>query len=714
MIARTTLFAAVIALSPATPAALAQTNLSMLALRVLPSSAPEPRSRLLERLILSNECYKRPDTEEELQALIDETGLLPAAMLGFDPSRFWVDIRVWAGNPVTLGFPSQAIPAHLTYSFPDDGATWGAFGRPTGPNVLSDRLKDTFGANDLDEGREYIRQALASYTKYSGLTYTEVDDDNTAMSNSSIHSSLRGDIRIGCITDACNCIAYDGFPSSIGIVAPDGGGGDMCLNAFYWDEAGTVGNFKDPASNYRWLRNVISHEHGHGVGNIHSVPCTETKNMEPFISVAYDMLQVDDRRAVNRSYGDRFAGNHSSADAVNLGTLDSRGNPESVILRHLSLNGLAGNGNTDEDWFRFSILDPRDISLFASPTGGSYNAGQQDSSCTGVQQTIGASAAGNLAITLYQSNGVTIVQNASANPNGQSESIVQNNLPAGTYYVRVRDVGPNAADDQVVQLYSLTVRTDGMSAPPVAIAGLDKRMQAGKNCWFMGDINSYITDSTFPLFNSIHTYAWDRDGDGIYEIADAPKASIQYVSNGLYTVRLRVTDSIGSDIDTLSVTVWGATTLVTSVVPNQAFRGQTVPVVINGTNLKNVTSLSHIFPGAGITDTGTPDPNTMGTQVTGVSFVVASNAALGPRNVGVTNADGSATGFMTFTVVPTPCPGDANNDGVVNFADITSVLTFFNATYNPGLDGLGDANSDGAVNFADITAVLTFFGVTCP
>lgn len=668
------------------------------------------RPRLLEKLLLSQECYAWPETEEELQRLIDETGLLPAAMQGLDASRFWVDIRVWEGNPAGLGFPSQALPAHLTYSFPDDGTTWGAFGRPTGPNILNDRLRDTFGANDLDEGREYIRQALASYTKYSGLTYSEVDDNNSAMSNSSAHSSLRGDIRIGCIPDACSCIAYDGFPSSIGIVAPDGGGGDMCLNAEYFDQMDLENNFKDPTDNYRWLRNVISHEHGHGVGNIHSIPCTETKNMEPFISTAYDMLQTDDRRAINRSYGDRFAGNHSSATAVNLGTLDGRAGLESVVLRHLSLNGVAGNGNTDEDWFRFTILDPRDISLFASPTGGTYDAGQQVNSCSGVEQSVGASAAGNLSITLYQSNAATIIQAVNDNSNGQTESIVENNLLAGTYYIRVRDVGPNSSEDQVVQLYTLTVRVDGAGAPPTAIAGLDKRCQAGKNCWFMGDINSYVNEG---FLNFINTYEWDRDGDGVYEVADAAKTAIQYVSNGVYPVRLRVTDDFGSDTDTINVTVWGATTTVSSVVPNIAYRGQTVPVVINGTNLKNVTSLSHIFPGVGITDTGTPDPNTLGTQITGVSFVVAANAAYGSRNVGIQNADGSATGFMTFTVVPTPCQGDANNDGVVNFADITNVLENWASVYAPGADGPGDANSDNTVNFGDITSVLQHWAETC-
>jgi PKD repeat protein len=679
------------------------------------TARPQQRMRLLESLLRSDQCYAWPETDAELEALIEETSLLPIPLINRSASRYWVDIRVWQGDPAALGFPDQAVPAHLTYSFPDDGTTWGAFGRPTGPNVLNNRLMSTFGASDLDEGREYIRQGLACYTRHSGLTYHEVDDDNTPMTNSTVHVATRGDVRIGCVIDACSCVAYDGFPSSVGIVAPDGGGSDMVLNAQYWDEPDTVNNFKDPADSYRWLRNVIVHEHGHGIGAIHSVPCNETKQMEPFITVAYDMLQTDDRRGVARSYGDRFAGNHSSATAVNLGTLDPRGVPESVILRHLSLNGVAGAGNTDEDWFRFTILDPRDIDVTASPLGGSYIAAQQDGQCTGVDQLIEATDAGNLAITLYASNAFTVIASANAGTNGDGEAISVASLAAGTYYLRVRDAGPNDATDQFVQLYSLTLRVDDDKAPPVAIAGIHKRVQAGKNCWFMGDINSYTTDSAFPLINAIHTYAWDRDGDGVFEVANAAKTAIQYVSNGVYPVTLRVTDLFGSDTDTINVTVWGATTLVTSVSPNAGYPGQSVPVTINGTNLKNVTSLSHINPGPGITDSGAPDPNTMGTQVSGVTFNISPSAAPGPRNVAVSNADGSASGFMTFHVLAPPiCPGDANNDGTVTFADISGILTYWGFAYAPGSNGLGDANDDGAVNFSDVTEVLTFWGLPCP
>jgi hypothetical protein len=71
--------------------------------------------------------------------------------------------------------------------------------------------------------------------------------------------------------------------------------------------------------------------------------------------------------------------------------------------------------------------------------------------------------------------------------------------------------------------------------------------------------------------------------------------------------------------------------------------------------------------------------------------------------------------LSNLAFVPPLCPGDANGDRVVNFADITAVLANFGSVYPPGvLNGPGDANHDGSVTFADVTAVLANFGVPCP
>ncbi len=61
------------------------------------------------------------------------------------------------------------------------------------------------------------------------------------------------------------------------------------------------------------------------------------------------------------------------------------------------------------------------------------------------------------------------------------------------------------------------------------------------------------------------------------------------------------------------------------------------------------------------------------------------------------------------STTPPPCPGDANGDRVVDFSDITAVLTNWGG---PG--PTGDADHDGDVEFSDITSVLTSFNVPCP
>ncbi len=70
---------------------------------------------------------------------------------------------------------------------------------------------------------------------------------------------------------------------------------------------------------------------------------------------------------------------------------------------------------------------------------------------------------------------------------------------------------------------------------------------------------------------------------------------------------------------------------------------------------------------------------------------------------------------LAVVVVPPPhCTGDANGDRVIDFADITAVLSNWGASYTPGSGGAGDANDDGSVDFADITAVLSSWGAVCP
>ncbi len=101
----------------------------------------------------------------------------------------------------------------------------------------------------------------------------------------------------------------------------------------------------------------------------------------------------------------------------------------------------------------------------------------------------------------------------------------------------------------------------------------------------------------------------------------------------------------------------------------------------------------------------------------GYSSVVTVPVVIGRTylvRVGGYQAGDVGTGALTISIACAPpvCPGDANGDSFVTFADITNVLENWGAAY-PGGTGPGDANRDGAVTFADITNVLENWGLAC-
>ncbi len=63
---------------------------------------------------------------------------------------------------------------------------------------------------------------------------------------------------------------------------------------------------------------------------------------------------------------------------------------------------------------------------------------------------------------------------------------------------------------------------------------------------------------------------------------------------------------------------------------------------------------------------------------------------------------------------PVCCEGDADSNGVVEFADITQVLTNWGSELPQLAENSGDANCNCRVEFDDVTAVLTNFGMVCP
>ncbi len=75
-----------------------------------------------------------------------------------------------------------------------------------------------------------------------------------------------------------------------------------------------------------------------------------------------------------------------------------------------------------------------------------------------------------------------------------------------------------------------------------------------------------------------------------------------------------------------------------------------------------------------------------------------------------TDGDLLMANALCFVAADGPCPGDANGDNIVNFADLNEVLSSFGQS---GAGIAGDVNGDEIVNFADLNLVLSAFGSEC-
>ena len=657
-------------------------------------------------------CYPDNITDDVRQQILREyKALMPGSVETL--LRVFTDPTAWVGE-AQLGPSGQALPAHLTYSFPADGTLWGlAIAGPVGQSNLSTKFIALFGSGNLDQGREYLRQCMASWRRLSGLTYSQVDDDGSPQDMLTTRSATRGDLRIGgFVVDQSLYLAYNAFPAAGGVAVI--GGGDMVINTGFF----TYDYYDNPANNFRFLRNTISHEFGHSIGLLHTVPCTATKLMEPFITTGYDMQTVDEIRAVESNYGDRFTPNQTASQAHSFGDL-SMPFARSVCEPLLSTNGANGPNGSGEDWFRFKLSTPRPVTISATPSGSAYTAGAQSTDCnTNAQFNINALGAGNLSLELRSSDGATLIASSGANGPGFGETVSFPSLAAGTYTVRVVDVGPNAPNNQNVQLYTLLINVDGTRLPPRAVAGVDKRAWANSKCYFIGDVNSWSTDVSAVISG----YEWDLDGDGAFESLGA-QVWTKYVSNGVYPVSLRVTDTNGlTGTDTINVTVFNAVATITGISAASITQGTSIPVTVTGTNFKGVNSADQLSAsGAGVSFAGTPAVDALGTTISGLTLVAATNAGTGTRTISVTNSDGSssasgnATSAALLTVVaaaPPQCPGDLNSDGQRNTIDLGMLLGMFGQAVPQGTSG--DLNSDGVVNSLDLGVMMTVFGSACP
>ena len=337
----------------------------------------------------------------------------------------------------TSASASQGTPVTLTWSMPADGLSIpdGITGGAASPNNLNATFVTKFGT--VEAGKSLLRQVYARWSELSGVNYTELTDDNAAWGASG--SSTRGDIRIvGRTFGSTGVLAYNYFPNN----------GDMVIvtsNSNAWSAT----------NNQRYFRNILAHEHGHGLGIDHVCPANNSKLMEPFLTTAFDGPQNDDIRAVQRQYGDNYEPNDNAASG-------------SAVLSEsgvTTLTNLSLDDNSDVDYYKVSVNIGGTITARVTPTGPStYLNGPQNAngSCSAGTAVLPL-AVQDLVLSIYRGANTTplIVQNAFGP--GTVETITTVQVPASDVY-SIRVSSSITTND--IQLYSL-VTTIVATAPRI-------------------------------------------------------------------------------------------------------------------------------------------------------------------------------------------------------------------------------------------------------
>lgn len=101
--------------------------------------------------------------------------------------------------------------------------------------------------------------------------------------------------------------------------------------------------------------------------------------------------------------------------------------------------------------------------------------------------------------------------------------------------------------------------------------------------------------------------------------------------------------------------------------------------------------------------------------IDGINSIIDSTYTTAPPYVFTPgpNTPTNCAGTQGSVNVPPPsCPGDINDDGSRNTADLTALLAQFGLNVTPGSGA--DLNGDGTVNTVDLTGLLAVFGAPCP
>jgi len=376
-----------------------------------------------------------PDTNPEVAQAFEQ--FLNDLWFENNPNAFILSTR-WTRTATNGSGLSQGDPTTLRYSFIPDGTSIIGEGSSNLINFMNTRVgADTYPG--------VFHTALNAWSEASGLNYVnEPNDDGATLSSSGNIGSIgvRGDVRIGGIFLDGNSgvLAYNYFPN----------GGDMVI------DTGDGNFFGNSSSNYLRLRNVITHEAGHGIGLAHVESDSNRFLMEPFIDTSFSGPQMDDIRGAQRGYGDIDEPNDSYAAGTDLGGL-ALGSAAFVGGDFKVFSFRSIDDNSDVDYYRLTTGEPVTMIVSLAPQGGSYQYTAQNAGGGGA--FFNADAVLDLNFRIIDSTGSTVVS-VDNTPAGSSEFVSVELPEVGDYAIIIDSENTNN-----IQLYGLTVSFATLDIP---------------------------------------------------------------------------------------------------------------------------------------------------------------------------------------------------------------------------------------------------------
>ncbi len=378
-----------------------------------------------------------PDTDPKVAQAIEQ--FLNDLWFTTSPNAFILSTR-WTRTATDGTGLNQGDPSTLTYSFVPDGT-----------NISGEGASNLFSFMNAQVGagtwEALYQTALDAWGDTSGLTYVrEMNDDGatiTGAANNNGILGIRGDVRISgnFIDGNSGVLAYNFFPNS----------GEIVM------DTGDVGFFGNASNNYIRLRNVITHEAGHGIGLAHIESDSDRFLMEPFIDISFVGPQIDDIRGAPRGYGDMDENNNSFGNASDLNQIFF-GNATPIMGGQFPGATLRSmDDNADIDYYSFVTGEPVTITAFVSPSGGSYQSTPQGGGGGGA--FVNYNAISDLRFSVFDSSQSLVVAVDNA-PIGQGESEIIELPATGQYFFVVDNTNVNN-----IQTYSIGMVVNTLTLP---------------------------------------------------------------------------------------------------------------------------------------------------------------------------------------------------------------------------------------------------------